>query len=279
LLFLPGFYNQIPIHLITGNETAAEYVARIVPSAAVVAELSQDLPPDTLVGFVGHWDGPQIYTEARLTYFDFKPLDSLGRTPEAVLSSLEQLDIRYIIWDRTVTSPEDWRSMLLSTPFLRDHARILKGSDGGYLIEILSNNERPWGVGSLRNILKNPGLDEVNQSVGSWTTFGRVKADDGIVAMRPDSSIAQRVPVSEGSPYVLVVSAACENPNNSAELTLRWFDDDERTLRTATEKVFPGTEGSEQFLWHPTPDHATSVSAELSSRNCTFDSAALYDLS
>ena len=47
-------------------------------------------------------------------------LDLLGTTPEAVLASLQRLGIDYFIWHRLESRPQDWRSTLLSTPFLRD---------------------------------------------------------------------------------------------------------------------------------------------------------------
>jgi hypothetical protein len=107
---------------------------------------------------------------------------------------------------------------------------------------------------------------------------GKVKARGGRVSMREESSIAQQVPVSAGSPYLLSVSAACKDLDADAELRLRWFDSDGAIIGTTAESVIPGTEGSEQFLWRRAPDQAASVSAELSSRACEFDEAALYPL-
>jgi hypothetical protein len=97
--------------------------------------------------------------------------------------------------------------------------------------------------------------------------------------MGVESSIAQRVPVSAGIPYLLSVSARCTEPTDSAELTVRWFDGDGINIGTAAEQVNPGTHGSEQFLWRRAPDQAASVSAELTSIRCAFDEAALYALS
>jgi hypothetical protein len=276
---LPGGKSRVSVDFLVGRETAAEYVAREIPAAAALAAASTKLPLDTLVGYVGRnkgWDGAQIYTESRLTYF--APHD-MGTTPEVVLANLDQLGIDYLIWDRELAKPEDWRSTLLSTEFLRDHSRILEGNHGAYLFEMLPDDELTWGAKHLRNLLDDPGLDEVKRQGGPWTIVGKVIADDGVVSMRTESSIAQRIPVSGGRPYLLTVSATCSDATDSAELSLRWFDGGGVTIGVASELVIPGTEGSEQFLWRRAPDRATSASVELTSRRCEFDLAELYDLS
>ena len=96
--------------------------------------------------------------------------------------------------------------------------------------------------------------------------------------MRDESSISQRVPVTSGSPYLLSALATCSHHTDRAELRLSWFDGDGNTIGTAAEFVIPGTEGGEQFLWRRAPDQAASVSAELASKECTLDEAALYAL-
>ena len=53
LLFLPEKKVGISLDRLTGRETAAEYVAREIPSAAILAATNDTLPPDTLVGYVG----------------------------------------------------------------------------------------------------------------------------------------------------------------------------------------------------------------------------------
>ena len=81
-----------------------------------------------------------------------------------------------------------------------------------------------------------------------------------------------------GTPYLLSATATCTDPAASAELRLRWFDDDGATINIAAESVIPGIEWSEQFLWRRAPERATSVSVELASRGCAFEGAALYAL-
>jgi hypothetical protein len=289
LLLLASPKGRLPvIELATGALGRAEFVDEKIPAAAALAAAGALLPPDTPVAYFGvQREGAQAYTEARLTYFPADPvnmtpggvlidLDLLGTTPEEVLASLERLGVDYFIWARSESRAQDWRSTLLSTPFLREHTRILSGDHGGYLFEIDPGAES-WGT-SDSNLLQDPDLERVGAEDGPWTAKGRSKARRGAVALRPRDLIAQRVPVNGGTPYLLVVSSRCEEPDQRAELVLRWLDDQKKTLSTDQELVFPGTEWSDQFLWHVAPERATSVSVELSSGNgssCEVDETAL----
>jgi len=280
LLFLPEKKVGISLDRLTGRETAAEYVAREIPNAAIMTTTNALLPPDTLVGYVGVGEYSQIYSEPRLIQLPptfFSP-GSSGLAPEELLAWLDWQGIDYVIWDRALTGSEAWRSTLLSTQFLREHSRILAGDSNAYLFEILPGGGLTWGEKEPRNLLADPGLRKVKNDDGPWTTVGRVREQAGRVSMREEGSIAQQIPVSAGSPYLLSAFAACKDPGADAELRLRWVDGDGETISTAAESVIPGSEGSEQFLWRRAPDQATSVSVELASRGCEFDWAALYAL-
>ena len=144
---------------------------------------------------------------------------------------------------------------------------------------MLPNTDEPWGAGK-DNLLTDPGLESVGTS-DSWTVGGDVRARKGLVSLRPKSSLAQRVPVVAGSPYLLLASGRCGSAKDRAELTLRWFDARDVELATTTERAIPGTAGSAQFLWHRAPERAAAVSAEVStpgSIRCDFDEVSLYDL-
>lgn len=287
VFFVPNPATQVPLGLVTGRMSAAAYIESVIPAAKVLTAASDALPADTSVAYIGQWEGAQLYTEVRLwplgTYAvgDQNLLDNrLGTTPEAVLSMLFGIGhIEHVIWDRPATRPEDWRSTLLSTEFLRRHSRILAGDDSAYLFELRPDGDSTWGVKNPRNLLDDPRLNMVNRKGGPWTLVGTVKEKDGLVSMRGESSIAQRVSVSAGSPYLLSATAKCSEPNDRAELRLRWFDSDGIAIGTEEESVIPGTEGSEQFLWRRAPEQAASVSAELASKQCSFAEAALFDLS
>jgi hypothetical protein len=280
----------VPIDVLTGRQSATEYIAGKIPAAAALAAASELLPPDTPVGYFGlQREGAQLYTEARLTYFGADPevpmgpgilmdFDRLGTTPEAVLASLDRLGINYFIWHRPGSQLQDWRSTLLSTDFLRANTRILEGDDGGYLFEVLPNTDEPWGAGR-DNLLTDPGLETVGTD-DPWTVGGEIRARKGLVSLRPKSSLAQRVPVVAGNPYLLLASGRCGTASDRAMLTLRWFDVREVELATDTERVIPGAAGSAQFLWHRAPERAAAVSAEVStpgSTRCEFDEISLYD--
>jgi hypothetical protein len=288
-LYLPGWRALIPVDVVTGKVSAADDITRRIGAAAALEAATTLLPPDTRVGYFGlEREGAQSYTEARLAYFGADPinmdpegilmdLDLLGTTPEAVLASLQRLDIDYFIWNRLESHPQDWHSTLLSTPFLREHTRILAGDRSGYLFELLPQGGAGWGQ-SAPNLLADPGLESVGGD-GPWSTVGQVHARKGLVSLRQKTALAQRVPVTPETPYLLLTTAACERPTDPALLTLRWFDAHDAELGVNDEWVLPGSTSSDQFLWHRAPPRAATVSVELTTMagaKCDFDDAALY---
>lgn len=279
LLYLPNWKTRLPVDLFLGNETAAEYVARAIPSAAVLAATSDDLPPDTKIGYIGIWEGPQIYSESRLTYWS---AEWFGTWTPGMLTTLRDLGIDYWVWNRAESSLGDWRSAFLSTEFLREHARILAGDRDTYLFEIVPGKGLTWGAAHLINLLDDPDLTTVGDGDGPWTSGEKAKAKGGVVSILPKSSISQLVAVSGGSPYLLVASGKCLQPADTAVLSFHWFDERGAPLGTASESVIPGIEQSDQFLWRRAPEGATSVSVELAASKglgarCEFDEVRLYN--
>jgi 4-amino-4-deoxy-L-arabinose transferase-like glycosyltransferase len=278
LLFLPNWKTGVPVDLILGKESPSAYIAREVPSASALMAASDEFPVDAPVGYIGIWEGPQIYTEARLIYTAGEPF---GTEPNKILAHFDGVGIDHLVWNRPESRLEDWRSVLLSTDFLRDHTRVIAGDQGTYVFEFLPGEGKTWGADTMINRLDDPGLDRVGDD-GPWTTVGRVRAKEGVVTIYSLNSVAQRVSVSGGSPYVLVTSGDCAEPGDRAVLTLRWFDEHDIAFSTASEWVVPGPEQSEQFMWRRAPERATTVSAELTatgSSKCEFDEMSLYELS
>lgn len=289
LFFLPNTSTRLPIDLITGQVTTPEFINREIESMAALAAASDLLPPDTVVGYIGQWEGPQLYTEARLTYLgtysedDQNLLDNqLGSTPAEILAHADAMGMSYVIWDRNTTRPEDWQSTLLSGTFLRKHARILAGDNGVYLFQLLPDSGRAWGVNRLDNLLSDPEFDTVSAEYGPWTITGKGRLEDDVLVLRRDSSIAQKVPVSSGNPLLLVATAACASDTARTDLEFRWLDDEGALLATDKETVFPGREENDQFLWRRAPEGATSVSAGIATTDgarCEFDKLVLFDVS
>lgn len=282
VLFLPERLVGISIDRVLGRETAAAYVDREIPSAAVLAAATAELPPDTVVGYVGPGEGVRLYTEARLVTLDAEigaRADAQRATPGDVLETLHRRGIDYFIWDRAGTNPESWRSPLLSTDFLRDHTRIVAGAEDGYLFEVRPGGGN-WVKQNLSNLLDDPGLAKAGKDNGPWTTEGKVKARRGGGArLVAEDSVAQQVPVSAGSPYLLVAAGSCAARTDRTELGLRWFDERDVELSVVAESVFLGVDPSEQFLWRRAPDGAASVSAELTmprGSRCEVGEVALY---
>jgi hypothetical protein len=280
LLLIPGGKFWLPVDFITGRETKSALIAEKVGPASAFAAANALLPPDTPVAYIGlQSEGMQLYTEARLVYFGTGQNYALmGETPDEVLASLDRLGVDYFIWSRPETPPKEWRSMFLSTEFLREHTRILEGDRGTYLFEILPGGEG-WGQPD-QNLLADPGFDSLRGD-DSWIKDGSVKASKGVITLdKLRSKISQRVPAVGGSPYLLSVSGKCPDPDQYVPLVLRWFDAHDHEIGVATERVILGSTGSEQFLWHKAPARASSVSAELTEApNCEFDQMALYKTS
>jgi hypothetical protein len=284
---LTGVFTQMPIDFIIGRETAAQYVQHEVPAAVALAGLDGRVAPDEPVAYVGKWGGAQLYTEAKLVnmgqFTQESITDELGTTPDEVLASLSELGISYVVWDRPVTKPEDWRSTLLSTDFLQQHGRILAGDQGAYLFQILPDSDAPWGMNRLRNLLQDSDFEKVRKVDEPWSMEGDVRARSGLVALRPNTSVQQTVTTAGGSPYLFTANGQCTNPEDTAVLTMRWLDPNGNELLVASEEVIPGVVGSNQFLWRMAPENAASVLVELaaaeSGARCEFHATALYKLS
>ena len=294
VLLIFSVRSGLAVDVVTGNVSTKEFIAKNVPAAAAL-EAASTLPPDTPVEYYGSWYGMQLYTEARLTYswidtYERTELGLMlpvidqeiaepGRKPGEVLDSLNRSGIRYFLWDRNGPVVQFFRTTLLSTDFLRAHTRILAGDQGGYLFEVLPHGGTGWGE-SNQNLLQDPGLDTVGDDA-PWATKKQVKLHRGFVRLIEDkSSLTQRVTVSAGRPYLLLADGRCPDPEQSATLSLRWFDADNVELGNDAEQVIPGTALSEQFLWHRAPDRTTAASVELRrAPGCEFDRIALYDAS
>jgi hypothetical protein len=84
---------------------------------------------------------------------------------------------------------------------------------------------------------------------------------------------------------VLTATSACTEPDDAAQLTLRWLDDKGAELDVASESVIPGSTPSEQFIWRRAPQGAAKVLAEVTTARggegaiCTFDAVSLVELS
>lgn len=277
--FLPSPRTQMPIDLLVGEQSAEAYIAAEYPAALALAAATDQLPPDTPVAyFGGNWEAPQLYTESRLIAF---PPASVGAEPEEVLRNLNSLGVRYLIWNREESLRQDWRSTLLSTPFLRNNARILAGDNNAYLIEILPESGSFWGVPALTNLLEDAYLKQVRGGKGAWKVEGKPLIAQGIVAVDRRDSLLQTLPVTPGHAYVLQAPVRCLDELANAVFGFQWLDKDGEVIGEARDDVVPGREVSEQFSWRVAPPRAASVRIELAMNGgdrCEFSAAALNDL-
>jgi hypothetical protein len=286
LFFAPVALAQWPLGFIAGRESSTAFVNRVLPATPVLAAASDLLPADTRVGYIGLWEGAQIYTETRLWPLGTYSVDEqnwldhqLGSTPEAVLASLQQSGLRYFIWDRPTIRPEDWDSTLLSTSFLREHTRILTADNAVYLFEVLPRGDTSWGERRPRNMLDDPTFDKLQKKRGAWTPVGPVTATPEGVEMWAESALVQRVPVVGGQSYLLTAAHTCPN-EVVVSLRLHWFDGDGVELGVVAEPVHFDGDESEQFIWGRAPNGATTVAAELEGApGCVLNMASLYDVS
>lgn len=277
--FLTSSRTQMPIGLLAGRESVDAYIASRVPAADVLAAATTLLPPDTPVAYIGgNWEAPQLYTEARLVVF---PSGSVGSTPEEVRRNLNNQGVRYLIWNRSDSLRADWRSTLLSTPFLRNNARILAGANNAYLIEILPESGAYWGVPQVSNLLKDAYLKDVRGGNGAWKVDGKPLIAQGIVAVDRRGNLTQTVPVTPGHPYVLQAPVRCLDELANAMLGFQWLDADGAVIGESRDKVAPGREVTEQFAWQIALPQAASLRIELGmngSDRCEYSAAALNDL-
>ena len=147
LLLLPKWTAQVPIDLITGKQTSAEFVEETVAAAEALQTASTLLPPDTRVGYFATWEGAQLYTEARLIYPESGvwtregssiDLDLLGTTPEGGPGQPAAG-----AWTSTTPSGTALRAAPrigtppCSPPPSCDTTRILAGDRSGYLFRLL----------------------------------------------------------------------------------------------------------------------------------------------
>jgi hypothetical protein len=279
LFFLSASRAQLPVAVIAGSESPDAFVRRSVRAAAALLASDDLLVPGTPVAYLGvDAGGAQLYTEAHLNFF---PGNDLGATSQEVLDTLASQDIGYIIWHRGETPGRDSSSTVRSTPFLRQHTRILAGDYDAYLFEVLPADNTTWGETSVTNLLRDPGLLEVRNDDSPWKIDGKRVTATGVIALSRGSTLTQTVPVSAGSAYVLEAPVRCLQNAGRAILTLRWLDEAGNVISTASERTMPGREISEQFLWRRAPEGATQVEAEFSMAGqgrCEYSGSALYEL-
>ncbi len=276
-LLLPSSRAIFPTDYVLGRESAAAYLARAVPSAHVLQASSELIPPDTPVAYIGGvWEGPQLYSEARLFYV---VPSLLGDTPDAIVSNLDLLDLRYLIWNRRDATDEDWRAPALSSPFLEEHARILAGGDDAYLFQIVPEGVEPWGSHSPGDLLQDPEFASIRKGNGPWIATERVTAKGGQVTLRRRATLSQEVEVQGGTPYLLSVHGACADAGDQLSLGMQWFSSDNAEIAADNERVLPGTEPNDQFIWREAPDAASRVIVSVAatgSASCDVSRIALH---
>lgn len=278
-LLLPSARASLPTDYVLGRESSRAYLARVVPSALVLQASSELLPSDTPVAYIGGvWEGPQIYTEARLVYI--VPA-LLGASAEEILGNLDLLDLRYLIWNRQDSTDQDWRAPALSSPFLENHARILAGADDAYLLEIVPEGVAPWGSQSPGDLLLDPEFKSIRKGNGPWIATERAAVNDGQVTLRRRASLSQEAEVQGGESYVLTAFGSCADPGDQVTLGLQWLGSDGSPIASHSERVLPGQEPNDQFIWRTAPDAAARVVVSvgaIGSATCDFSRIALHQV-
>lgn len=274
LFYLPNSTTRIPISVLMGSESPETYQARVDPSAAALRDASAMLPGDAPVAYIGEWLGDQSATEARLIFlgaYNPDPNDSLdrqlGSSPEAVLASLAKLGVNYIIWDRPDTRPQDIESTLLSGNFLLHYTTILGGDNGIYLFEV-----NPSGVPDPtagKNLLQDPGFASLRKSGNVWNGSRRDLSENGILQPRRQSTIFQRVDVTPGQPYLLVVSGSCDGQKARVQVSLDWLDAVGSSIGATADDLALGVAPNSALIWRIAPEGASEVSVGVTASTGT----------
>jgi hypothetical protein len=280
-LFANNRYSQVPVSIVVGQLTADAYVDQEIPAARELRIASATQPPGAPLLYVGRRGGAQLYSDARVInagQFTQEFVDEqFGVTDSAVLSELEALGITQILWDRPVTKPEDWSSHLLSLEFLSRNARILAGSDGYLLFELTPDAEKFWNLDPATSLARDPAFVAIRRKTSPWHSESRLSRTDNAIAPRRDSVVSQVVPVTPGTPYLMVANVSCPDLWSRTTLTMRWLHADGNEISRTSQTLFASVPFADRFIWAAAPDVATSVSIEFGGQSrCEFSRVDLF---
>lgn len=282
VLLVTGRMSQVPVDLIVGRVTAAEYTSREIPAAAELAAASVLLPPQTPLLYIGKWGGAQLYTTAPLVNAGQLTQDSLdeqfGTDDAAVLSKLEELGVSAFIWDRPTTRPEDTTSHLLSLGFLSRHTRVVQASNDYLLFSVTPDAREFWNVDPDSTLVKDPEFELIKRNKSEWTSDSRLTTSNGLVAPRRQGIVRQKIRVTAGADYLMVANVACQDLWSRTILSLRWYGEGGAELSQNSQTVFPGEELNDQFLWARAPAGATSAGVEFGGQSrCEFSRVDVFE--
>ncbi|MCA9876153.1 MAG: glycosyltransferase family 39 protein, partial [Thermomicrobiales bacterium] len=286
LFFLPNLATSFPVSVLVGSESPEHYLARIDPAYTALTAATDRLPPDTRVGYFGQWQGAQAQTEARLFYFgQYAPDPSVsldtqsGATSEALFQWFDGWDLRYFIWDRPDTRPQDIDTLLLSGDFLLTHTTILDGADGVYLFEF-----HPEGVPDPRdqpNLLSDPTFSTLGGKSSPWTGRKRDLSPEGFLEPRRQMETLQQASVTPEASYIVTVTGRCTSTLDRVGIAMGWQRADGSIISATTDTVALGTKVNTAFVWAVAPAYATAVEIGFTTASgtpCQIAEAGLFAL-
>ncbi|MDQ2654170.1 MAG: glycosyltransferase family 39 protein, partial [Chloroflexota bacterium] len=269
LFFLPNTSTFFPITVLTGATSPQDYLARVDPATAALKAATALLPADTPVAYIGEWQGDRTLTEAQLVFLGTYTTDThysldthVGDSPDLILGNFERAGIRYFIWDRGDTRPQDVETTLLSGDFLLRYTTILGGDNGVYLYAF-----HPDGVADPRlheNMLEDPAFASLLEPGNVWNGSKRDLSDTGVLEPRRQMPVSQRVEVAPGQPYLLVLEGSCSSPTDQARVSLTWLDANDGVLGATSDTMALGTSTNSALMWRVAPDEAASVDVGIS---------------
>jgi hypothetical protein len=253
VLFVPTWFSQAPVGLLTGSIGRDDFLALRVGGYRVLAGLERLIPPGTQVGWIGRGDAAEIHGVARI--IGVRP-ETWPDDPAGILAELDGREIDYLIWERNSTAADIWRTSALDVDFLSRYTNVLDAADNVLLLEVLDVPADRWAL-ATDDLLSDPTM-----TGDAWSGTGEQRPGGG-VELPPVGLIEQTIDVVPGRAYSFLATIACETPDARPRLVLDWFDDHEKMLSITSGQVVPGTEGSEQFLWAVAPPRARHVDVRV----------------
>jgi hypothetical protein len=233
LVQMRSWPGGLPMRILSGDETADDYLRRRVPCYPAVQWLNSRTPPNTSIVAVP--DTYSFYLRATA----LTPSSGgfvFSESPTDLEDQLQRNGIEYVLVNRAHLPDmrADWyeRSYPVLADFLNRNARITFAENGVYVYQLRADSPShgsPSGFGP--ELLVNPDFELGESGPEGWSVIGNPGYDNtghhsghGLAAVRvaPDDAYFQAVPVTPGRSYALGFSVLCTT--GGGHVAVRWLD-------------------------------------------------------
>lgn len=235
-----SYPGVLPLKVALKLESVDGYLARSLPSAAVLRRFDAGLPPGTIAALP---EAPQLYTAARV----LTPFNGGGwllRSPTAadITEAMAAEGVTHLLLDRA-RIPQSWnRATILESHFLDRHARVEQVLGAVYLYAIEAVDPDAEERSASTELLINGGFEETADArPAAWHPLGEPIHDlsgreahtgRGAIAAGTSHGVVQTVQVEAGTLYRLTHHARCP-PGSSVRLQVNWLDRESKMISTS----------------------------------------------